>query len=155
MILSDLSIKRPVVACVINLLLIVFGILAFQNLPVREYPDVSAPIVTVRATYTGASPDIMESRVAKVIEDQLSGISGIRYIESTSSSGRTNITIEFEPERNIEEAANDVRDAVSKAQRRLPDAMDAPTVEKSDSDGDGVISFAISSDRLLPVELSD
>ena len=155
MILSDISIKRPVVACVINLLLIVFGVLAFQGLPVREYPDVSAPIVTVRASYTGASPDIMESRVAKVIEDQLSGISGIRYIESSSSSGRSNVTIEFEPERNIDEAANDVRDAVSRAQRRLPDNMDPPTVAKSDSDSDGVISFAVSSDRLEPVELSD
>ena len=155
MILSDLAIKRPVVACVINLLLIVFGILAFQNLPVREYPDISAPIVSVSASYTGASPDIMESRVAKVIEDQLSGISGIRYIDSSSSAGRSRITIEFEPERNIEEAANDVRDAVSKAQSRLPDDIDPPTVEKSDSDGDGVISFAVSSDRLLAVELSD
>lgn len=155
MILSDLSIKRPVVACVINLLLIVFGVLAFQSLQVREYPDVSAPIVTVRASYTGASPDIMESRVAKVIEDQLSGISGVRYIESTSSSGSSNITLEFEPERNIEEAANDVRDAVAKAQQRLPESMDLPTVAKSDSDGDGIISFAVASDRLKPVELSD
>ena len=155
MILSDLAIKRPVVACVINLLLIVFGVLAFQNLPLREYPDVSPPIVSVRANYPGASADIMESRVAKVIEDQLSGISGLRSIDSSSSDGRTRISIEFEVGRDIEAAANDVRDAVARAQRNLPDNMDAPTVEKSDSDGDGVISFAVSSNRMTPVELSD
>ncbi|MGI9275407.1 MAG: efflux RND transporter permease subunit [Endozoicomonas sp.] len=155
MTLSDLAIKRPVVACVINLLLIVFGVLAYQNLPLREYPDVSPPIVSVRANYAGASADIMESRVAKVIEDQLSGISGLRSIDSSSSDGRTRIAIEFEVGRDIEAAANDVRDAVARAQRNLPDHMDAPTVEKSDSDGDGIISFAVSSDRMTAVELSD
>ncbi|AMO58334.1 hypothetical protein GZ77_21665 [Endozoicomonas montiporae] len=141
MILSDLAIKRPVVACVINLLLIVFGILAFNSLPLREYPDVSAPVVSVAANYDGASADIMESRVAKVIEDQLSGIRGVRSIDSMSSDGRTRINIEFENNRDIEAAANDVRDAVSRAKRRLPDNMDDPTVSKSDSDGDGVISW--------------
>ena len=155
MILSDLAIKRPVVACVINLLLIVFGVLAFNNLPLREYPDVAAPIVSVAANYDGASADIMESRVAKVIEDQLSGIRGVRSIDSFSSDGRTRINIEFETERDIEAAANDVRDAVSRAKRRLPDNMDDPTVSKSDSDSDGVISYTISSDRLSPVDLSD
>ena len=155
MILSDLAIKRPVVACVINLLLIVFGVLAFNSLPLREYPDVSAPIVSVRADYDGASADIMESRVAKVIEDRLSGIRGVRAIDSSSSDGRTRINIEFENDRDIEAAANDVRDAVAQAQRRLPDNMDAPTVSKSDSDGDGVISYTVSSDRLSPVDLSD
>ncbi|MET4696223.1 efflux RND transporter permease subunit [Endozoicomonas lisbonensis] len=155
MILSDLAIKRPVVACVINLLLIVFGILAFNSLPLREYPDVSAPVVSVAADYDGASADIMESRVAKVIEDQLSGIRGVRSIDSMSSDGRTRISIEFENDRDIEAAANDVRDAVSRAKRRLPENMDEPTVSKSDSDGDGVISFTVSSDRMSPVDLSD
>ena len=155
MILSDLAIKRPVVACVINLLLIVFGILAFNSLPLREYPDVSAPVVSVAADYDGASADIMESRVAKVIEDQLSGIRGVRSIDSMSSDGRTRISIEFENGRDIEAAANDVRDAVSRAKRRLPDSMDDPTVSKSDADGDGVISFTVSSDRMSPVDLSD
>ena len=155
MILSDLAIKRPVVACVINLLLIVFGVLAFNSLPLREYPDVAAPVVSVNATYDGASADIMESRVAKVIEDQLSGIRGVRSIDSRSTDGRTRISIEFEAERDIEAAANDVRDAVSRAKRRLPDSMEDPTVSKSDSDGDGVISYTVSSDRLSPVDLSD
>ncbi|MGL6313507.1 efflux RND transporter permease subunit [Vibrio sp. WXL103] len=155
MLLSDLSIKRPVVACVINLLLIVFGVLAFNNIPLREYPDVAAPIVSVRANYAGASADIMESRVIKVIEDQLSGIDGIRSIEGNASEGRANIKVEFEASREIEAAANDVRDAVARAQRQLPASMDPPRVTKSDADGDGVISFAVSSDSLSSVELSD
>ncbi|QIA64985.1 MMPL family transporter [Vibrio astriarenae] len=155
MLLSDLSIKRPVVACVINLLLIVFGVLAFNNIPLREYPDVAPPIVSVRANYAGASADIMESRVIKVIEDQLSGIDGIRSIEGNASEGRANIKVEFEASRDIEAAANDVRDSVARAQRQLPASMDPPTVTKSDSDGDGVISFAVSSDSLSSVELSD
>ncbi|GAA4889916.1 efflux RND transporter permease subunit [Ferrimonas pelagia] len=155
MILSDLAIKRPVVACVINLLLIVFGVLAFSQMSLREYPDVASPIVSIRANYAGASADIMESRVMKVIEDQLSGIDGLRSIDASASEGRARIKVEFEASRDLEAAANDVRDAVAKAQRQLPSNMDAPTVEKSDADGDGVISYAVSSDNLSAVELSD
>ncbi|SHG97647.1 efflux RND transporter permease subunit [Ferrimonas marina] len=155
MILSDLAIKRPVVACVINLLLIVFGVLAIQSLSLREYPDVASPVVSVRANYPGAAADIIESRVNKVIEDQLSGIEGLRAIQSVAREGRARMRIEFEPNRDLEAAANDVRDAVAKAQRSLPRNMDPPTVEKSDADGDGVISFAVSSERLSAVALTD
>ncbi|USD35888.1 efflux RND transporter permease subunit [Ferrimonas sp. SCSIO 43195] len=153
--LSDLAIKRPVVACVINLLLIVFGVLALNQLPLREYPDVAAPIVSIRADYSGASADIMESRVLKVIEDQLSGIDGLKTIDSSASAGRGRIKVEFDASRDIEAAANDVRDAVAKAQRSLPVNMKTPTVEKSDADGDGVISYAVSSTTLSAVALSD
>ena len=155
MLLSDFAVKRPVAACVLNLLLLLVGILAFQELPLREYPDVSAPVITIKADYQGASANIMESRVAKVIEDQLSGLEGVRAIDSSSTDGRTRIKIEFDSCRDIDVAANDVRDAVAKSERQLPDTMKAPAVEKSDADGDGVITFSVSDNNLSLVELSD
>ncbi|GAA4892397.1 efflux RND transporter permease subunit [Ferrimonas pelagia] len=155
MILSELSIRRPVVACVLNLLLIVFGVLAFNTLALREYPDAAPPEVSIRASYPGASADIMESRVTKAIEDQLSGIRGLQTIEANNTDGLTRIGLEFSAGIDIDTAANDVRDAVAKAQRHLPSGMNPPVVAKANADGDPVISVAIGSDRMSLVALGD
>ncbi|MDD7804150.1 MAG: efflux RND transporter permease subunit [Endozoicomonas sp. (ex Botrylloides leachii)] len=155
MLLSDFSVKKPVAACVINLLLMLAGFLAFNQLPLREYPNISSPVVTVKADYTGASAEIMASKVAKVIEDELSGIEHIQTIESYSSDGRTRIRITFDTDANIEVAANDVRDAVARAQRDLPSTMVMPRVTKSDSDSDAIIVAAVSGGNMSPVKLSD
>ena len=108
MLLSDVSVKRPVFATVINLLLIIFGIVAISMLSLREYPDIDPPIVSVSTNYTGASANIVETRITQLLEDRISGIEGIKNITSTSRNGRSDITIEFKLSRDIDAAANDV-----------------------------------------------
>ena len=119
MLLSDVSVKRPVFASVINLLLIIFGIVAFTMLSLREYPDIDPPIVSVSTTYTGASANIVETRITQLLEDRISGIEGIKNVTSTSRNGRSDITIEFKLSRDIDAAANDVRERVSRALNNL------------------------------------
>ena len=113
MILSDISVKRPVFATVINLLLITFGIVAFMTLPLREYPDIDPPVVSINTSYPGASAAIVESKITQVLEDRISGIEGVKSINSNSRVGRSNISIEFELDRDIDAATNDVRDRIS------------------------------------------
>ena len=153
--LSDTSVKRPVLAMVVNLLIITFGLMAFNFLNLREYPDVNPPIVSVDTDYPGASAAIVETRITQIIEDRISGIAGIRSITSRSSNGRSSITIEFSSDRDIDAAANDVRDRVSRVLDNLPDDVDPPEVSKADSDDNVIIWFNLSSDTLNTLELTD
>ncbi|MDH5738146.1 MAG: efflux RND transporter permease subunit, partial [Gammaproteobacteria bacterium] len=114
MLLSDISVKRPVLATVISLLILSFGILSFVDLPLREYPDVTTPVISVSTSYRGASAEVMETKVTRIIEDQISGIEGVESISSRSQDGASRISIHFKISRNIDEAANDVRDKVAR-----------------------------------------
>lgn len=155
MLLSDLSVKRPVFASVISLLLVAFGVIAFERLPLREYPDIDPPIVSVDTTYRGASASIVETRVTQVIEDRIAGIAGINTIESSSQDGRSRITIEFGIDRDIDAAANDVRDRVAGVLDNLPAEVDPPEVQKVDSNDDVIIWLSLTNDRMSVLELTD
>ena len=155
MLLSDVSVKRPVFATVINLLLIIFGIVAFTMLSLREYPDIDPPIVSVSTNYTGASANIVETRITQLLEDRISGIEGIKNVTSTSRNGRSDITIEFKLSRDIDAAANDVRERVSRALNNLPDQADPPEVSKANSDESAVVWYNLRSTNLNTMELTD
>ncbi|GAB4572994.1 MAG: efflux RND transporter permease subunit [Rhodothalassiaceae bacterium] len=155
MILSDISVKRPVFATVISLLLVAFGIISFTLLPVRELPDIDPPIVSIDTNYSGASAAVVESRITQLIEDRISGIEGIKSISSASSDGRSRITIEFNLSRNIDAAANDVRDRVSRIADNLPEEADPPEISKVDSDTDAILWFSLSSPVLDVMQLTD
>ncbi|MDY0137511.1 MAG: efflux RND transporter permease subunit [Thiomicrospira sp.] len=155
MLLSDVSVKRPVLAAVMSLLLVAFGLVAFDRLSLREYPNIDPPIVSITTTYTGASAAVIESRITKVIEDLIAGVEGIEYIESTSSDGRSNIKIEFAISRDIDAAANDVRDRVSRVARNLPEGADLPEVRKVDGDEDVIIWFNLTADNMTVPQLTD
>ena len=155
MLLSDVSVKRPVFATVINLLLIIFGIVAFTMLSLREYPDIDPPIVSVSTTYTGASANIVETRITQLLEDRISGIEGIKNVTSTSRNGRSDITIEFKLSRDIDAAANDVRERVSRALNNLPDQADPPEVSKANSDESAVVWYNLRSTNLNTMERTD
>lgn len=155
MILSDISITRPVFATVMSLLLVAFGLLAFDRLPLREYPNIDPPIVTVSVSYPGASAAIVETRITEIIEERVSGVPGIRTMSSSSSDGRSRVTIEFTIERDIDAAANDVREKISGILDNLPDEADPPEVQKADSDDDVIIWFNLESDVLSVPELTD
>ena len=155
MTLSDLSIRRPVLALVASLLIVVAGAASLLSIPIRELPDVDAAVVTVRTTYTGASPRIVDTDITEVVESAVSGVSGVKRINSQSRRGRSTTVIEFEIGRNIDEAANDVRDAVGRIRARLPEGADEPVVIKNDSDADPVMRLAVTSDRHTPEEISD
>ncbi len=155
MILSDLSIKRPVFATVVSLLLITFGVVCFTMLPVRELPDITPPTVMIYTGYDGASAEVIESKITNVIEDQLGGIEGVRFIESTSRNGTSRINIEFSPDRDMETAANDVREAMSRVIWRLPDEAESPIVWKNDGSGETILNISLQSDTLSLIELTD
>jgi multidrug efflux pump len=154
-IISDLSIKRPVFATVINIVLVIFGIIAFRELPLRGYPDIDPPVVSVETDYIGASASVVESKITQLLEDQLSGVEGLRVLSSESREGKSQINLEFSLSRNIDAAANDVREAVSRVVDRLPDEAKPPEVNKSDADSSVIVWFAVSSTQLTPLELSD
>ena len=126
--LSDLSIKRPVLAVVMSLLLIVLGVMSFQRLTLRELPAIDPPVVSVQVDYPGASASVVETRITQTLEDALAGIEGINTIESSSQNGASRISIEFYATRDIEAAANDVRNAVSRVADRMPDEADPPEI---------------------------
>ena len=154
--LSTLSIKRPVFTIVINLLIVLFGILGFSYLGVREFPSIDPAVINVRTNYTGANADIIESQITEPLEKAINSIDGIRNITSSSNQGSSNITIEFKLEKNLEEAANDVRDKVAQAVRSLPQDIDAPpVVSKADADSDAIISMTVQSKSRNALELSD
>ena len=154
--LSTLSIKRPVFTIVINLLIILFGILGYSYLGVREFPSIDPAQINVRTNYTGANAEIIESQITEPLEKAINSIDGIRNITSSSNQGSSNITIEFKLEKNLEEAANDVRDKVSQAVRSLPQDIDAPpVVAKADADSDAIISMTVQSQSRNALELSD
>ena len=134
MVISELSIKRPVLATVMNLLLVLLCVICFQRLSVREYPNIDAPVVTVRTVYLGASAAIMESQVSQPLEDQLSGIEGIKVIKSISREEVSLVTVEFHRERDADSAANDVRDRVARTRAQLPVGIREPVVQKIEAD---------------------
>ena len=155
MILSDVSVKRPVFATVVNLLLIIFGVVAVSMLSLREYPDIDPPIVSISTNYPGASANIVESRITQLLEDRISGIEGIKNITSTSRNGRSDISIEFTLSRDIDAAANDVRERVSRALNNLPEQADPPEVSKANSDEEVVVWYNLRSTNLDTIELTD
>ena len=155
MLLSDVSIKRPVVCIVLALIVVIVGVLAFTRLPVREYPNTESPVVSVSASYPGAAAEVVETQITDPIEEQLSSIDGVRLMRSDSGAGRANISLEFDLRRNIDEAANDVRDKIGRVIDRLPQEVDAPSVEKADSDSDPVLTISMNSERFTRLELAE
>ncbi|MCB1508112.1 MAG: efflux RND transporter permease subunit [Hyphomicrobiaceae bacterium] len=155
MVLSDLSIQRPVLAIVASVLIVVFGVAALRGLPVRELPDIDTAVVTVTTTYTGASPEVVDNDIVQLIEGAVAGISGVESITSDARRGRGRTVIEFSVGRDIDEAANDVRNAVARVRSRLPEDADEPQVVKADSDADPVMRLAVISDRMTASEITD
>ncbi len=155
MILSDVSIRRPVVALVASILVVLIGLLSFNRLPVREYPLIDSPVVTVETSYRGASAEVVEARITEPLEREVASIEGIRVIRSESQEESSRITVEFNLDRNVDEAANDVRDRVSRARGRLPEEIEEPQVTKADADSAPVITLALSSDRYSRLELRE
>jgi multidrug efflux pump len=153
--LSDTSVKRPVFATVLSLMLLAIGALAFRDLTVREYPDTVQPTVQVQVAYPGASAEIIETRITQVLEAELSGIEGVKDIRSQSRDGQSSITVEFYMNRKLDEAANDVRDRVSRVTRRLPDDVDNISVQKADADSQPIMWLTLSSDSMSLIELTD
>ncbi|MDR1860193.1 MAG: efflux RND transporter permease subunit [Bacteroidales bacterium] len=155
MTLSDLSIKRPVMATVFSIAIVLFGVVGFMTLGIREYPSVDQPVVTVSTSYPGANATIIEAQITEPLEESINSIDGILSLTSTSSDGRSSITIEFNPSRNLDDAANDVRDKVSSALSKLPTDADPPVVAKADADAITILSITVQSDRRDLLELTD
>ncbi|MBC7745900.1 MAG: efflux RND transporter permease subunit [Flavobacterium sp.] len=154
--LSTTSIKRPVLAIVMNLVLVLFGVIGFNFLGVREYPSIDPPIVSVRTNYPGANSEIIESQITEPLEKIINSIDGIKNISSSSNQGSSSITVEFNLDKDLEAAANDVRDKVSQAVRQLPKDIDGlPVVSKADANSDAIISMTVQSDKRNQLELSD
>lgn len=155
MTLSDICIRRPVFATVLSLIIVLLGLLAYQRLAVREYPNIDVPIVTVNVMYPGASPEIMESQVAQPVEDVLSGIEGLDFVSSISRSENTQITAQFRLGTDSDEAANDVRDRLGRVRSLLPDEINEPMVQKVEADAQPVIWLAFYSERFSAMEITD
>jgi len=153
--LSTTSINRPVLAVVLSLLIIVFGVIGFLYLGVREFPSIDLPVVTVQTTYTGANADIVESQITEPLEESINGIAGIRTLSSSSRDGRSSISVEFELSVNIEDAANDVRDRVSRAISNLPPEVDPPVVAKADADASPIYFIQLLSKKRSLLEVND
>ncbi len=153
--LSDLSVKNPVLAMVVNLLLIVFGLIALNRLSLREFPDIDPPVVSIETSYTGAAAQTVENRITKVLERRISGIEGVRFIDAKSIDGFSSINIEFNINRNIDDASNDVRERVFSAMSDLPEEADPPEVFKVDSNAGVIMWLNLSSKRFNALELTD
>ncbi len=155
MTLSDISIKRPVLSSVFAIAIVIFGVVAFFSLGVREYPSIDPPIITVRTDYTGANAQIIESQITEPLEESVNRVDGIKRISSVSSTGRSTITVEFELSRDLDNAANDVRDRVAQAIRNLPPDADPPVVSKADADAQTIYTVTLQSDQRSLLELTD
>jgi len=155
MMLSDVAVRRPVFAAVAAIVLCVIGAAAFFFLPVRELPDVDPPVVSVNTSYAGASAEVIESRITEPVEQQIAGIQGVERITSASRDGRSSVTIEFALDRNIDDAANDVRDRVARVVGQLPDQADPPEVSKADSDSSPIMILFLRSSTMSRLELTD
>ena len=153
--ISSMRISRPVLATVISLLIVLFGAIGYAFLGVREFPSVDPPVVTVTTNYVGANADVIESQITEPLEESINGIAGIRSLTSVSSDGRSNITVEFELGIDMEAAANDVRDRVSRAIRNIPQDTDPPIVTKSDADASPIYAITLQSNSRDLMELSD
>ncbi|PMD98161.1 acriflavin resistance protein [Siphonobacter sp. BAB-5405] len=154
--LPSLSLSRPVLAIVMNIIIVLFGYVGFTFLGVRDFPAIDPPIINVRTSYAGANADIIESQITEPLEKAINGIAGVRSISSSSSQGTSNITVEFNLEANLEAAANDVRDKVAQAQRQLPNDLDAPpVVNKADANSDAIITMTVQSTTRNILEIND
>ena len=153
--ISELSIRRPVLATVLTLIIILFGAIGYISLGVREYPSVDNPIISVQCSYPGANADVIENQITEPLEQNINGIPGIRSLTSVSQQGSSRITVEFELSVDLETAANDVRDKVSRAQRFLPRDCDPPTVSKADADAMPILMVALQSEKRSLLELSE
>jgi multidrug efflux pump len=153
--ISELSIKRPVLATVMNLIIVLLGLVAYQRLQLREYPNIDVPTISVATFWRGASAEIMETQVTKILEDSVSGIEGIDYISSTTRSEQSNINITFKLTRNADDAAADVRDRVGRVRDQLPDEVDEPLIAKTQADATPIIYLALASDTVDPMEVTD
>ncbi len=154
--LSSTSINRPVLAIVMSVIIVLFGLIGYNSLGVREYPSIDPPVITVRTAYTGANADVIESQITEPLEKAINGIAGIRSISSSSNQGSSVITVEFNLDENLEAAANDVRDKVSQAIRQLPQDIDGlPTVTKSDANSDAIISLTVQSNTKNHLEVTE
>ena len=158
MVLSDLSIKRPVLATVLNLVIVLLGVIAYDRLSVREYPNIDEPVVTVSTSYPGANAEIIETQVTKPLEDSLSGIEGIDFITSINRAESSQISVRFKLGRDVDAATSDVRDRVARARGALPDEIEEPIVAKTEADAEPIIWIAFLSDRhnlLTITEIAD
>lgn len=154
--LPSLSINRPVLAIVMSVVIVLFGVIGFQSLGVREFPNIDPPIITVRTSYTGANADVIESQITEPLEKAINGIAGIKSISSASNQGNSTITVEFNLDENLEAAANDVRDKVSQAVRQLPQDIDAlPVVTKADANSDAIIAMTLKNPKGNILEVSN
>jgi len=155
MILSDLSVKRPVFATVLSMLFVVLGLSALTRMPIREYPDIDPPIVSITTTYKGASAPVVESQITEILEAAVAGIEGVKLMSSQSRDERSQVRLEFQLSRDVDAAANDVRDKVSRSLRRLPDSADLPVVAKVDGDARAILWLSLVSDRYDAMQLTD
>lgn len=153
--ISSLSINRPVLASVLSIIVVLFGIIGFMYLGIREFPSVDPPIITVSTSYPGANADVIESQITEPLEESINSVPGIRTISSTSSDGKSTIVVEFDLSINLDNAANDVRDKVSAAVRNLPQDADPPIVAKSDANSETIFSLTVQSDKKTLLELTD
>src|SRR5690606_18085190 len=154
--LPSISLRRPVLAIVMNIIIVIFGVIGFQSLGVRDYPSIDPPIINVRTSYAGANPDIVETQITEPLEKSINGIAGIKSISSTSALGSSSISVEFDLGIDLEAAANDVRDKVSQATRSLPDDIDAPpVVSKADANSSPIISMTVQSETKNQLELTE
>ena len=153
--ISEICIKRPVFATVLSLVVMLIGIVSYTRLPVREYPKIDEPVVTVDTTYRGASAEIIESQVTKPLEDSLAGIEGVEVITSISRAENSQISVRFKLERAPDSAAADVRDRVSRVRNKLPDSVDEPVIAKVEADANPIIWIAFSSDKHSALEVTD
>jgi multidrug efflux pump len=153
--ISELSIRRPVLATVLTLIILLFGVVGYLTLGVREFPSVDNPIISVTCSYPGANAEVIENQITEPLEQNINGIPGIRSLTSVSQQGMSRITVEFELTVDLETAANDVRDKVSRAQRKLPNDCDPPTISKADADASPILMVALQSDKRSLLELSE
>ncbi|WP_262886803.1 efflux RND transporter permease subunit [Mucilaginibacter humi] len=154
--LSSVSIKRPVLATVMSIVIVVFGIIGYTFLGIRDFPSIDPPIISVSTSYSGANADVIESQITEPLEKAINGVPGIRNISSSSSVGSSNITVEFDLDADTETAANDVRDKVSQAQRQLPQDINAPpVVSKADANADNIITVSVTSDKRNIMQVND
>jgi multidrug efflux pump len=153
--IAELSVRRPVFATVLSLMLVIFGLVSMQRLSVREYPDIDRPVVSISTNYRGASAAVIETKITQAVEDSVAGIEGILKIESDSADERSQVRIEFDIARDIDAAANDVRDRIARVVGRLPPEADPPQIVKSDANAESVVTLAFSSDEMSMLELTD
>ncbi len=153
--ISEICIQRPVFATVLSVVVVLIGLVSWQRLTIREYPNIDEPVVTVATTYRGASAEIVESQVTKIIENSLAGIEGVEYTTSISRSEESQITVRFRIDRDVDAAANDVRDRVARVRGLLPDDIDEPVVSKVEADAEPILYLAFSSDRHSDLEITD